>query len=76
MASLLLLLSEVLKHESVDNLIMSPPPPSSATVPPPAAAKRSAGGKLLKNLSSRWENYAEAQFQEDLPRICVDLALH
>ncbi|PIN19324.1 hypothetical protein CDL12_07984 [Handroanthus impetiginosus] len=71
MASLLLLLSEILRHENLDKL-MSSPSPSSAAAPPSSSAKRAAG-KPAKSLPLQFENYGQVQFQEDLPRVRVDL---
>lgn len=72
MASLVLLLSEILWHEKVDNLMPLPASPSSASAPPSSATKRAAG-EPATSLPSRCKSYAEAKFQEDLPRVCIDL---
>ncbi|KAL0310636.1 UNVERIFIED_CONTAM: hypothetical protein Sangu_2358300 [Sesamum angustifolium] len=67
MASLVLLLSEILRHETIDNLIATPPPSSSATAPPPSATTP------VRSLPSGCRNTGQDQFQDDLPRVCVDL---
>ncbi|KAK6154729.1 hypothetical protein DH2020_008977 [Rehmannia glutinosa] len=68
MASLVLLLSETVRHENIDNLMSLPNSPSSATAPPSSATKRAAG-KPSRSLQSPCKNNAEAQFQEDMPRV-------
>lgn len=63
MASLVLLVSQLLRHENLDNFISAPPPlaaTAAGTAPPRPATKTA-------------RNYAQDQFQEELPRICVDL---
>ncbi|PIN04389.1 hypothetical protein CDL12_23072 [Handroanthus impetiginosus] len=69
MASLLLLFSELLRHENLDNLMSLPPPNSAATAPPSPAAKKAAS-KTERSLPTNCKN---DQFQEELPRVCVDL---
>ncbi|KAK6133414.1 hypothetical protein DH2020_032826 [Rehmannia glutinosa] len=68
MASLVLLLSEIVRHEKIDNLMSLPNSPPSASDPPSSATDRAAG-KPARSLQSPCKNYAEAQFQEDLPRL-------
>ncbi|KAL1567384.1 hypothetical protein AAHA92_02869 [Salvia divinorum] len=68
MASLLLLLSEVIRHESLDTLVLAPPPPvlSSDATLPSSSTKKVAG-------EARCKSYNEVHFQQDLPRVCLDL---
>lgn len=65
MASLVLLLSQILRHENVENLLSSPPPSS-------AIAQSSTPPEVLRNRCKSY-NQVQLQFQQDLPRVCVDL---
>lgn len=69
MASLVLLVSELLRHENLDKFISAPPPLTAAagSAPPRPATK------TARNLPAKCKTHAQDQFQEELPRICVDL---
>lgn len=71
MASLLLLLSEILRHENIESLVSSPPP--SSGVAPPSSAAKGAAGEPQKAVSGGCKSYNELQAQQDLPRFCLDL---
>ncbi|EYU27981.1 hypothetical protein MIMGU_mgv1a017382mg [Erythranthe guttata] len=75
MASLVLLVSELLRHENVDSLISSSSSSTStAAGAPPSAASRVAASKTPRRiLPARCKNGTQDQLQEELPRICVDL---
>ncbi|KAG8365500.1 hypothetical protein BUALT_Bualt18G0111500 [Buddleja alternifolia] len=66
MASLVLLLSELLRHKNPDNLISSPPPPPATTTP--SSATRRNARKCTGCSPSNCKTYAQDQLQEDLPR--------
>lgn len=69
MASLVLLVSELLRHENLDTLISS----SFTSVAPSSSAAKRAAGVNAKCFPSKGKRYGQEQFQEDLPRVCVDL---
>lgn len=72
MASLVLLLSELLRHENTDYLTSSsPPPPSSVANSCAVVAAKGVSTKRVSNNSS--SNYNLPEEFEELPRICVDL---
>lgn len=84
MASLVLLISELLKHESIDTLLSSPAGSSSSSS---SSAAQSCAAMVARNSlaygynmdsknSSRGFNGASfktEELEEELPRICVDL---
>lgn len=78
MASLVLLLSELIRHENPDHLISLPAFSSkttTATANPrnPSAAASTAKRDVKISSSTRSSDYEAEQMQDDLPRVCVDL---
>lgn len=75
MASLVLLLSELLRHENVDQLIALPVSASSSTASTSCAAQAATARVAEKSSKSHKKSDHEEEFQlEDLPcRVCVDL---
>ncbi|GMP74642.1 hypothetical protein CsSME_00032010 [Camellia sinensis var. sinensis] len=78
MASIVLLLSELLKHQSPDPtcLLSPPPPPSAATAPPYSPAEWVVSKKSPRNAVHNCnKDEEEAAVGEDLPEsaFCGDL---
>lgn len=80
MASLVLLISELLKHESIDTLLSSSSSSSSGAKSCAAMVARNSQSygynRDSKNSSTGFNghnNNKAEEVQEELPRICVDL---
>ncbi|KAL3627787.1 hypothetical protein CASFOL_029150 [Castilleja foliolosa] len=72
MASLILLLCGLLRRENQDHLVSPFLCPSAVVSPPSTATGRAADKTSTFFLTERVID-AKDQFEEELPRICVDL---
>lgn len=78
MASLVLLLAELLKHQNTDLLYSSPPPPTNSCGSAANAAAASGGANARSSIRSPVEHYKNngEDFVEDVPefiQVSVDL---
>ncbi|KAL0353073.1 UNVERIFIED_CONTAM: hypothetical protein Sangu_0888600 [Sesamum angustifolium] len=73
MASLVLLLSELLRHENLlDNLISSASPSAATAAPPSPPTKTAAGGTAAESLLTKCKSYGPDQVQEEVGCVRVD----
>ncbi|VFQ89497.1 unnamed protein product [Cuscuta campestris] len=71
MASLVLLICELIKHESLDNLLSSSS--SSFTKSCAAMVPAAAAGKSKESMGAAKEGEDEVEISIIMPKICVDL---